>query len=124
MNSKKKILIIEDEPGQQMIYQIALERAGFEVVSFGEAPSGLQWMQSNRPDLILLDIMLPDISGLEVLHILRSAPESSDIPVVMVTASHSINEYHVEQYGISGFLRKPLFPQELSQLVKSILSED
>ena len=73
MDSQKTILVIEDDPHQQQVYEIALKRAGYNMVARGEAQSGLQWLEQILPDLILLDIMLPGMSGTDMLKEIRSS---------------------------------------------------
>ena len=81
-----RILVLEDEKDLRDVLEFNLKAAGHEVVATGDARAALGLARSERPDLILLDIMLPDVSGLDICRTLKSDAETRDIPVVMVTA--------------------------------------
>lgn len=118
---QKTILIIEDDPGQREIYDITLRRAGYNVVSKGDAYDGLRWLEQILPDLILLDVMLPGISGLEMLGQVRATENGRDVPVIIATAHWEISAEAFTEHHIHGFLRKPLIPNELVRAIGDVL---
>lgn len=122
MDGPKTILIIEDDPGQQKIYTIALERVGYNVIVRGEAYAGLRWLEQILPDLILLDIMLPGLSGLDMLREIRSHPNGRDVPIVVATASGDLMWEDFDGYNIAAFLHKPLMPSDLVNAVQAVLT--
>jgi len=83
---KKRILIIEDEVQLRMVYKVKLEEAGYEVFEYMTGKEGLAGMKENRPDLIILDIMLPGgMNGFDVLEQLQNNPDLKNIPVIILT---------------------------------------
>lgn len=118
---QKTVLIIEDDPGQRQIYEISLKRGGYSVVAKGDAYDGLRWLEQILPDLILLDIMLPGISGVEMLARIRESENGRDVPVIIATANWEISVDIFDRYEISNFLRKPLTPNDLLEAVNDIL---
>lgn len=114
---RKTILVIEDDPQQQTIYTISLERAGYGVVIRGDAHAGLRWLEQISPDLILLDMMLPGMSGMEMLDMIRKTPNGRDVPVMMATASSDVDEADFQVYKIAHFFRKPTLPREIVERI-------
>ncbi len=101
-----KILLIEDSKFQRIANQRALSKAGYEVIQAEDGEEGLRVARENIPDLILLDMMLPKISGLEVLRILKLEPLIKHIPVVVLTGLGQGNEAKLLQDGAAAFLLK------------------
>lgn len=85
-STKSKVLLVEDDLGLASVYQARLEAEGFEVVHCDNGEAALSDAIKHKPDLILLDVMMPKISGFDVLDILRNTPETTNIKVVMLTA--------------------------------------
>ena len=123
----KKILVVDDERHIVRLIQVNLERAGYEVVTAFDGKDALEKVAIEDPDLVVLDIMLPDMDGFEVLRNLRDNPSTLELPVIMMTAKASdadvFRNWHIrcEQYGIS-YLVKPFNPAELISFVKRIFS--
>jgi len=114
-----KILIIEDEPEQIKLITMRLEANGFNVVSASTAREGLQTVSQERPDLILLDILLPDINGLEVAETLKIDAATQSIPIIAITAVGTPDiEQKCRDVGISDFLRKPYESSDLITKIK------
>lgn len=124
MELKKTILIIEDDPAQQDIYAISLQKAGFSTVARGDAMAGLRWLEQILPDLIVLDVMLPHISGVEMLHEIRQRPNGATVPIIIATASATLTEEELEPYNVAAFLRKPLLPRQLLLTVEKIFARN
>lgn len=86
METKKpKILIVEDDPFLSSMYTTKLEKSGYETVACEDGARGLELVESEKPDLILLDILLPKMSGFDVLKRLKKDPKLKDIPVILLT---------------------------------------
>lgn len=105
--SKKKILLVEDDTALAAVYRSRLELEGFEINEVNNGEDALSAAISFRPDLILLDVMMPKISGFDVLDILRNTPETTNIRVVMLTAlSQPKDKERAEQLGVDDYLVK------------------
>jgi two-component system alkaline phosphatase synthesis response regulator PhoP len=114
-----KILIVDDEPAIVDLVVAYLRREGYEVLSAADGPSGLQAARAFRPDLIVLDVMLPGIDGLEVLSRLR---RESDVYVILLTArSDEADKVIGLSVGADDYLTKPFSPRELVARVKAAL---
>ncbi len=118
----KKILVIDDLPENVFLLQDRLENEGYEVITAYEGKSGLNKAISEQPDLILLDIMMPDITGLDVCKKLGSNEETSHIPIILVTAKIEAEDIK-EGLGAGAFdyIKKPFNRIELLARVKSAL---
>ena len=120
---KKKALVIDDNGNNLMLERDLLEVAGFEVFEAENAADGIAISKREKPDIIIMDVRLPDMRGSEAARILRQDKETSDIPIVFVTAS-VMAEGKEEINGIanSGFIGKPIntrtFAKEVSQFIK------
>jgi two-component system, cell cycle response regulator DivK len=112
-----KILLIEDSKFQRIMNQRALVKAGYDVIQAEDGEEGLRVARENIPDLILLDMMLPKISGLEVLRILKSEPLIKHIPVIVLTGLGQGNEAKLLQDGAAAFLLKSEKSLENNSLV-------
>ncbi|MDP8233370.1 MAG: response regulator [Candidatus Saelkia tenebricola] len=117
-----KILMIEDEPDQIKLVTLRLEANGYHVLSAVNAQNGIRLAQQEEPDLILLDMLLPDMNGLDVAGVLKKDPGVRDIPIIAMTAVGTPDiEQQCIQAGISGFVRKPYDSQELLAKIKERL---
>jgi two-component system phosphate regulon response regulator PhoB len=107
MDRKHKILMVEDDDGLAAVYQARLEAEGFEVKRVPNGEDALSAAVEYRPELILLDVMMPKISGFDVLDILRNTPETVNIKIVMLTAlSQPKDKEKAEQLGADDYLVK------------------
>jgi CheY-like chemotaxis protein len=124
MNEKSKIVaIVEDDPPIAQMYRIKLELAGYSVEIAADGESGLAMVKKDKPDLILLDIMMPHMNGDEVLKKLRSDPELSDIPVVILTniANEELQK-KIERLGVAGYIQKSDYtPREVLAVVDELM---
>ena len=104
---KKKILLEEDDTALAAVYRSRLELEGFEINEVNNGEDALSAAISFKPDLILLDAMMPKISGFDVLDILRNTPETTNIRVIMLTAlSQPKDKERAEQLGVDDYLVK------------------
>ncbi len=118
----KKILVIDDLPENVFLLQDRLESEGYEVITAYEGKSGLNKAISEQPDLILLDIMMPDITGLEVCKKLVTNEESAHIPIILVTAKIEAEDIKEGlEAGAFDYIKKPFNRIELLARVKSAL---
>ncbi|MBO7132162.1 response regulator [Candidatus Saccharibacteria bacterium] len=102
-----KVMVVEDDASLREIYSIRITAEGYEVVSAGDGEEALAVAVREKPDLILSDVMMPKISGFDMLDILRSTPETASIKVVMMTALSSDDQRHRgEQLGADRYLVK------------------
>ena len=104
---KRKILLVEDDTALASVYRSRLELEGFDVCEANNGEDALSLAVSEHPDLILLDVMMPKISGFDVLDILRNTPETTNIRVIMLTAlSQPKDKERAEQLGVDDYLVK------------------
>lgn len=118
----KKILVIDDYPDNVFLLQSRLEREGFEVVKAYDGTMGIQKAIEEKPDLILLDIMMPDISGFDVCKTLTTREDTKLIPIILVTAlSEAENLKRGLQAGAFDYVKKPFNKNELIARINSAL---
>ena len=119
-----RILVIEDENDLRELLEYNLKGAGYEVFAASDAAAGFALAQEHRPDLVLLDIMLPDASGLDVCRMLRSNPATRDAQVMMVTAKgEEIDRVVGFEVGADDYVVKPFSVRELLLRVRARLQE-
>ncbi len=117
-----RILVIEDERDLQKILDYNLRRAGHEVVQALRGYDGLEQAQQTRPDLILLDLMLPDLQGTEICKLLKSDPDTKHIPVIMLTAKgEEIDRVLGFELGVEDYVVKPFSVRELMLRIQVVL---
>lgn len=121
----KWIAIIDDEPDIQELVSIHLERAGFLTESFARADDFLRSLDSKIPDLVILDLMLPDADGLDVCKLLRKSDAYSHIPIIMLTAKGEETDRILGlELGADDYVTKPFSPRELVARVKAMLRRE
>ncbi len=119
---RKKILFIEDEPDQVMVIRTRLEANGYEVITANDGLTGLQIAEDKTPDLILLDIVMPGMDGIEVCKRLKAGAKTKHIPIIAVTASGEKDlEERCIQAGCQNVVRKPYESQKLLENIKKCL---
>ena len=118
----KRILVVDDEKHIVRLVQINLERQGYEVVAAYDGREGMERLREQRPDLIILDVMMPHMDGFEVLATLKGGDEYRDIPVIMLTArAQDKDVLRGMECGADLYLTKPFNPFELVNFVKRFL---
>ena len=116
------ILVIDDEPDILELVRFGLTQEGFSVETASTATEGLACMAERRPDLIVLDLMLPDMSGTEVCRKLRSQEATAELPVLMLTArGEEMDRVVGFEVGADDYVTKPFSPRELALRVKAVL---
>ncbi len=119
---KKKILIIDDHPDSVFLLQDKLEREGYEVITSYDGQTGLERAINELPDLVLLDVMMPGLNGIEVCRTLVNNPVTKDVPVILVTAkTEAENTKEGLQAGAFDYIRKPVNKVELLARINSAL---
>ena len=117
-----KILVIDDEPDAVELVEFNLRSACYEVVTAADGAEALKKARAHSPDLVVLDVMLPEVDGLEVCKILRRDPATSGIPIIMLTAKAAeIDRVLGLELGADDYITKPFSPRELVLRIKNLL---
>ena len=117
-----RILIIEDEQDLRQVLEYNLRSAGYEVLAAGRGEHGLRLAREDKPDLVLLDLMLPDVSGTEICKSLKDSPSTRNLPVIMVTArGEEIDRVVGFELGADDYVVKPFSVRELLLRIQAIL---
>ncbi len=120
--AQEKVLIVEDEPSLTEVLSYNLQREGYEVVCSHEGREGLRRAQALLPSLIILDLMLPGMDGLEICRELRASPQTAQIPILMLTAKTEETDQIVGfAVGADDYVTKPFSVKVLLQRVKALL---
>ncbi len=120
-----RLLVVDDEPHILRLVSFSLSNAGHEIYEAPDAFVGIDLAKKHHPDLILMDVMMPLMTGLEALERLKADPQTADIPVVMVSAKSQ--EYEQEEglrRGALKYICKPFTPKVLVRNIAEILGED
>jgi len=116
------IAIVDDEPDILELVGVNLKKSGFKVKGFSEVESFYRSLQTGSPDLVILDLMLPDVDGFEVCKYLKSKDKYSSIPIIMLTAKTEETEKVLGlELGADDYVTKPFSPRELIARVKAVL---
>ena len=120
---RKKVLVVDDNGNNLLLEKDLMEVAGFKVFEAENASNGIAIARKEKPDIIIMDMRLPDMSGFEAAKILRQDKETRDIPIVFVTASvMAENREEIKAITNAGFIGKPIntrtFAKEISEFIK------
>jgi two-component system phosphate regulon response regulator PhoB len=122
MSAKPKILVVEDEKDIQELVRLQLEKAGFQTVLARDGKEAFRKIQESRPDLVVLDLMLPEMDGKELTKTLKAREDTKEIPIVMLTAkSEEVDRIVGFELGADDYIPKPFSPKELVLRVKAVL---
>jgi len=122
IKDKKRVFVVEDEPDILELIAINLKKSGYEVDKFSEAGPMLAMLKKKVPDLLILDLMLPDHDGLDVCKILKNDKKYPDFPIIMVTArTEELDVVLGLELGADDYIPKPFSPRELLARVKAVL---
>ncbi len=120
--SRARITVVEDEPAIAEVLEYNLEQAGFEVEVLAEGDRALGAIRRRLPDLILLDLMLPGLDGLELTRLLKRDPATAGVPLIMLTAKDTETDRIVGlELGADDYVSKPFSPREVVLRVKAVL---
>lgn len=113
-----RILVVDDDPYNLKLFVEILEAGGYEVINASNGESGVRAAREHHPDLILLDIQMPVMTGTEACKILKSDPETKDIPVIALTAyAMAGDREHFLSLGFDGYIPKPI---DLTEFLKTV----
>ena len=120
---RDRIMVVDDEPHIIRLIQVNLERQGLEIITALDGREALEKVDTERPDLIVLDTMMPYLDGFEVLENLKKDPKTRDIPVIMLTMKAQDAEVFKGWggSGVEGWLTKPFAPSELIEFIRRLL---
>jgi CheY-like chemotaxis protein len=117
-----RVLVVDDEPDVLLLCRLNLQQRGHELLEAADGSAALEIARERHPDVIVLDLMLPGISGYDVLEALQRDAETTDIPVLVLTAkSLRADRERSHGLGASAFLTKPFLPNELCEMVDSLV---
>ncbi|NSW55398.1 MAG: response regulator [Armatimonadetes bacterium] len=117
----KTILVVDDERHIVRLVEVNLQRAGYNVDTAYDGVEALEKVRASKPDMIVLDVMMPRMDGFEVLQNLQANPDTAEIPVIMLTAkAQDADIFKGWQQGVSSYLTKPFNPRELLTFVERI----
>ena len=120
----KKILVIEDDPGSRRLTEFTLKREGYEVITAGNGLEGLNKINRDQPDLVVLDVMLPGIDGYEIARRIRSQPETEKLLILMLSGKVRAEDKNTGlQVGANDYLSKPASPALIAQKVAALLGD-
>ncbi len=120
--TKKQIIVADDEKDILELVSFNLEQEGFSVLKAVNGRKVLEMIKAGKPDLIILDLMMPEINGMEVCRNIRNNPDSADIPVIMLTAkSDQLDKILGLEIGADDYITKPFHVRELIARVRSVL---
>jgi DNA-binding response OmpR family regulator len=118
----KKILVVDDEPHTVKMVESRLKANGFDVITAGNGKEGLEKAQKEIPDLILLDILMPEMNGHETLSRLKESAETKNIPVIMFTSKGQVEDVERSSYaGAVDYIIKPFDPIAMLDKIKKVL---
>ncbi|MFC3282592.1 response regulator transcription factor [Litchfieldella rifensis] len=119
-----RVLVVDDEPNIVLSLEFLMQQAGFEVITAGDGEQALARVAEHAPDLVLLDISLPGISGFDVLEQLRSDPSHARLPIIMLTAhGREVEREKGMALGADDYVTKPFSTQALVDKVQALLDE-
>jgi DNA-binding response OmpR family regulator len=122
MTQKQRILIVDDDPELSRMIGFILQKSGYEVITANNGKEGLQKADEMRPDLIVLDVMMPDMSGIEVCQKLRDRPMTRNVPLIMLSALADIDaKLSGFQVGADDYIPKPVNAKELLARIQALL---
>ena len=118
-----RVLVVDDEPDVLLLCRLNLQQRGHELLEAADGSTALEIARDRHPDVIVLDLMLPGISGYDVLEALQRDAETTNIPVLVLTAkSLRADRERSHGLGASAFLTKPFLPNELCEMVDSLVA--
>jgi len=122
MNSKARILVVDDDRSLVRVMEGVLEKAGYEVLTAFDGLEGVQKARDEKPDVILMDIFMPNMDGYTALSVIINDVAAKDIPIVMVAgADYELNKLLAEDLGAAGYITKPVVPSQLLDVIAGVL---
>lgn len=122
MDNKGLICIVEDNISIAKLFATILKKSGFTTVEFHNAKNALDWLSENKPNCILVDILLPDFNGTELLSKIRDLPDGNQIPVVAITGlAQPGDEQKLLESGFDGYLSKPINVSNFAEYIENVI---
>jgi len=122
-DTNQTVLVVDDEPMARALLRLMLVRAGFNVMEAEDGFDALEKVRINRPDIVLLDVMMPGMDGFTVCETIREDAETADLPVIMFSAKTDLNSINQGlRAGADVYLTKPISPEELTRHVREVLN--
>jgi CheY-like chemotaxis protein len=116
------VLVVDDDPVIQRLLRVNFEMEGYDVIIAGDGVEGLERARADHPDIIVLDIMMPRMSGLDVTRALKADPDTAGIPVMLLSAKAQETDLRAgDESGADGYLTKPFDPLLLLQRVEELI---
>ena len=120
----EKILVVDDEVDTLRLVGLTLQRQGYQIIAAGNGAQALEMVKSESPDLVILDVMMPDMDGYEVARQVRSAEKNTHLPIIMFSAkTQAVDKTAGIESGADAYLTKPIHPAELANYVSSLLDQ-
>ena len=124
MAAKKRVLVCDDDPVILRLLEVNLELEGFEVLTGNNGEEGVEIAQRERPDLVILDIMMPKMDGYEACRRIKAEEETRHIPIVFLSAKAQASDIEKgKSYGVAEYLTKPFDPTDLTDLVFKLVGQ-
>lgn len=121
----KTVAVVDDEPDIKELISINLAKSGFKVKAFDDAAGLFKYLKTNKPDLFILDLMLPDADGFEICKFLKKDDKFSNIPIIMLTArTDEMDKVLGLEIGADDYVTKPFSPRELTARIKAVLRRE
>ncbi|MFN8360160.1 MAG: response regulator [Candidatus Kapaibacterium sp.] len=123
MSLSSALCVIEDNTAIRSLYCALLKKAGYEVIDFENGYSALAWIENNKPGCVIMDILLPDLNGTELIDMIKDLPNGEDIPLIAVTGfSQPEDEVRYVELGFDSYIAKPVDTETFAERVKTILA--
>jgi two-component system OmpR family response regulator len=115
MDTAFRVVLIDDDPDLRRLVKLTLEfMAGWEVITAADGAEGIEMVREVKPDVAIVDYMMPGMDGYEVSRRLRGDPQTADIPIVFLTARKELDDAHIRESGAVGVVVKPFDPDTLA----------
>ncbi|TAL25414.1 MAG: response regulator [Nitrospirae bacterium] len=119
-----KVIVIDDEPFILMMIEDKLKKAGFKVVTLRESINAVPIIRNEKPDLIILDWMMPELSGIDLCKMLKADAELAEIPIFMLTAKgQEADEQLGLKHGVTRYITKPFSPKSLLEMIEEAIGK-
>jgi DNA-binding response OmpR family regulator len=122
MSEPKTILLVDDEPDIRLTLGMRLKKSGYAVITAENGKDALDKIEQQLPDLVILDVMMPEMNGYQVCRKLREKPGTKDLPILMLTAKdQAADRFWAEEAGVTEYFSKPFEDEELLLAVKRLV---